>query len=198
MPRPKRSRRIHRPPVATGFAPFGIASGPNGSITLLYEEYESLRLSDYEGISQQEAADRMDISRPTFSRIYDLARQKLARALVEGLSVVIEGGDISFDEPWFRCKACNTAFCLPENHDKISGCPVCRGNNIVDVSRKNPVGNSDLLPRPAIHQTGYCVCPRCSLRVSHQAEIPCRSLVCTSCGAGMIREHHPIRPDYSS
>lgn len=197
MPRPKRSRRIHRPPIATGFAPFGIASGSNGSITLLYEEYESLRLSDYEGIAQQEAANRMEISRPTFSRIYDQARQKLSRALVEGLSVVIEGGNMTFDEIWFRCKACSTAFCPPENQHETDSCPVCRSIDIVDVSRKNRVANSDLVPRPAIHQTGYCICPRCGLRISHQANIPCRSLVCTSCGSGMIREHHPIGPDNS-
>lgn len=197
MPRPKRSRRIHRPPVASGFAPFGIASGHNGSITILFEEFESLRLSDYEGISQQDAADRMEVSRPTFSRIYDQARQKLARALVEGLSVVIEGGNVSFDEQWFRCKACSTAFSMPDNQVKIGVCPVCRSGNIVDVSKRMPVVNSDLLPRPAVHQTGYCVCPRCSLRVSHQPGIPCHSLVCTSCGSGMIREHHPIRPDQS-
>lgn len=194
MPRPKLSRHIHRPPVASGFAPFGIASGTNGTITLLYEEYESLRLADYEGIPQQVAAVRMTISRPTFSRIYDQARQKLARALVEGLTIVIEGGNISFDEAWFRCKACNTAFCPPEKENKLVGCPVCRSLNIVDISRPVQSLNSDLLPRPAMHQTGYCVCPRCGLRVSHQPGIPCRSLVCTSCSSGMIREHHPIGP----
>ncbi|NTW25163.1 MAG: DUF134 domain-containing protein [Lentimicrobium sp.] len=192
MPRPKRNRRIYRPPVASGFAPFGISSGSNGSITLLFEEYEALRLSDYEGIAQQESADRMEISRPTFSRIYDQARQKLARAMVEGLTVMIEGGNVSFDEVWYKCKACNTAFCPPERQNKVSGCPVCRSSNIVDISRKVQVASSDLLPRPAVHQTGYCLCPRCGLRVSHQAGIPCRSLVCTSCGSSMIREHHPI------
>ncbi len=194
MPRPKLSRRIHRPPIAAGFAPFGISSGFNGSITVLYEEYEALRLADYEGIAQQEAADRMEVSRPTFSRIYDLARQKIARALVEGLSIVIEGGNISFDEIWYKCKDCNTAFCMPDSSKQVSDCPVCRSANIVDVSHRVQGVNSDLLPRPALHQTGYCVCPRCSLRVSHQAGIPCRSLVCTFCGSVMIREHHPFGP----
>lgn len=197
MPRPKRSRRIHRPPISTGFAPFGISSGTNGSVTLLFEEFESLRLADYEGIAQQEAANRMEISRPTFSRIYDQARQKLSRALVEGLSVVIEGGNITFDEIWFRCKACSTAFCPPENQHEMRSCPVCRSADIIDVSRRNQAANSDLVPRPAIHQTGYCICPRCGLRISHQANIPCRSQVCASCGSGMIREHHPIGPDNS-
>ncbi len=194
MPRPKRSRRIHRPPIASGFAPFGISSGSNGSITLLYEEYETLRLSDYERIPQQDAADLMEVSRPTYSRIYDQARQKLAKAMVEGLSIVIEGGNVSFHERWFKCNACNTAFCLPENQSKVSECPVCRNSNIVDVSRRVQGPHSDLLPRPAVHQTGYCVCPRCSLMVSHQAGVPCRSLVCTYCGSGMIREYHPLGP----
>lgn len=192
MPRPKRRRHIHRPPLASGFAPFGIASGVNGSLTLLYEEFESLRLADYEGIPQQDAAEQMEISRPTFSRIYDQARQKIARAMVEGLSIVIEGGNISFDESWFRCKSCNTAFCPPEAEKKLAGCPVCRSLNVVDIGKPAQLVNCDLLPRPAIHQTGYCICPRCGLRISHQPGVPCKSLVCTSCGSGMIREHHPI------
>jgi predicted DNA-binding protein (UPF0251 family) len=192
MPRPKRSRRIHRPPLASGFSPYGLSSDSSGSITLLYEEYEALRLSDYEGIQQQDAADRMEVSRPTFSRIYDQARQKLGRALVEGLSIVIEGGNVSFHELWFKCKDCSTSFCLPDNQKGVGDCPVCRSINVVDVSRRVQSPNSDLLPRPAVHQTGYCVCPRCSLRVSHQAGIPCRSLVCSYCGSGMIREHHPL------
>jgi len=194
MPRPKRCRHIHRPPVASGFTPFGISSGVNGTITLLLEEFEALRLSDYEGIPQQEAADRMDVSRPTFSRIYDQARQKIARGFVEGLSIVIEGGNADFDEKWFRCKSCATAFSPPDKQDLAIHCPVCRSNSIDNFSLNAALEHADLKPRPAVHQTGYCICPRCGLRVSHQSGIPCKSLVCTSCGSGMISEHHPIGP----
>lgn len=193
MPRPKRSRKVFRPPLISGFLPFGSSAGSSGGISLLYEEYEAMRLADYEGLTQQEAAGRMEVSRPTFSRIYDLARQKLAKALVEGLTLTIEGGSILFDEDWYRCNNCQTAF-SPSGKTTFVVCPVCRSSDLSDI-RKNGRGSvPDLLPRPAIHQTGFCVCSRCGLKVSHQAGIPCRSLVCPVCSTPMIREHHPVSP----
>ena len=89
MPRPRKSRRIFRPPLVSGYIPFGSSKGIVDSISLLYEEFEALRLADYENLSQHEAAGSMEVSRPTFSRIYDMARQKMAKVLVEGLTLKI-------------------------------------------------------------------------------------------------------------
>lgn len=58
------------------------------------DEYEALRLADLEGLYQDEAALRMNISRPTFSRIIDGARRKMAEVLVEGKVLRIEGGPV--------------------------------------------------------------------------------------------------------
>lgn len=52
MPRPKRSRKVFRPPLISGFLPFGSSAGSSGGISLLYEEYEAMRLADYEGLTQ--------------------------------------------------------------------------------------------------------------------------------------------------
>lgn len=191
MSRPRRSRKIFRPPLVGGYLPYGSSVGDQESISLLFEEFEAFRLADYEGLSQQDAALRMGISRPTFSRIYDMARQKVAKAMVEGLPFKIEGGNILFNESWYKCNDCNTSFSIAESNEPEK-CPVCRGIDFRKITLQVADSGTGLLPKPAVHHTGFCVCPRCSLRISHQAGIPCRSLICPYCSTPLIREHHPV------
>ena len=106
MPRPRRKRIIESPPAMEGFKPFGIPITELEPVILLYEEYESMRLADYEGLTQEEAAERMQVSRPTFTRIYQQARQSIARAFVEGKAILIEGGDYHTEDFWYRCEDC--------------------------------------------------------------------------------------------
>ena len=193
MTRPRKNRRIYRPPLIGGFLPYGSSSGNKEAVYLLLEEYEAFRLTDYEGLTQQEAAEQMEISTPTFSRVYDVARQKFAKALVEGLSLKIEGGSFGFAEPWYKCNQCHTSF-SPSQKGIPSTCPVCRSIDFSEIngSKSSPVAL--LLPRPAVHHTGFCLCQRCGLTISYQAGIPCRSQICSSCGTAMIRENHPVAP----
>ncbi|MBC8343582.1 MAG: DUF134 domain-containing protein [Bacteroidetes bacterium] len=106
MPRPKRNRFIARPPAMEGFKPFGIPIRDLEPVILLYEEYETIRLSDYEGMEQEQAAKKMKISRPTFTRIYRQARSTIAQAFVEGKAIFIEGGNYHTDDFWYRCDQC--------------------------------------------------------------------------------------------
>ena len=71
MPRPKRYRTIENPPIMEGFKPFGISMTDLEPVILLFEEYESMRLADYLGLTQEQAAEKMNVSRPTFTRIYE-------------------------------------------------------------------------------------------------------------------------------
>jgi len=73
---------------------------------LLYEGYESIRLVDYEGLSQEEASKQMGVSRPTLTRIHDKAIKSIAQAFVEGKAILIEGGDYHSDNYWYRCEDC--------------------------------------------------------------------------------------------
>lgn len=107
MSRPKHNRCISSPPIMLGYKPFGIPSRVLECIYLHFDEYETLRLLDYEGLNQEDAAVRMVISRPTLTRIYESARKKIATAFVEGKTIRIEGGEITFDKAWFRCKHCH-------------------------------------------------------------------------------------------
>ena len=67
--------------------------GSESEEVLKVEELESIRLKDLLGLTQEEAARRMGISQPTFHRILQAARRKIASALVEGKALRIEGGD---------------------------------------------------------------------------------------------------------
>jgi predicted DNA-binding protein (UPF0251 family) len=57
------------------------------------EEYEAIRLIDLEGMMQEECANQMNVARTTVQRIYNEGKKKLARSLVEGKIIKIEGGD---------------------------------------------------------------------------------------------------------
>jgi len=59
---------------------------------LSIEEYEAMRLYDVDGLDQSQAAEMMNISRPTFGRIIVSAHKKVAEALVYGKAIQISGG----------------------------------------------------------------------------------------------------------
>ncbi|MDY0103521.1 MAG: DUF134 domain-containing protein [Lentimicrobium sp.] len=191
MSRPRRSRKIFRPPLIGGYLPYGSSKDNGESVSLLFEEYEAIRLADYEGLPQQDAAFRMGISRPTFSRVYDMARQKIAKAIVEGLPFKIDGGSVYFSELWYKCDHCNTSFSTAVENEP-ENCPVCRSVDFRKITFQYADNESGILPKPAVHHTGFCECSRCGLRISHQAGNPCRSLICPYCSTPMIREHHPV------
>lgn len=90
MPRPKRPRHIFAKPQFKGFSPDNAGSGD--VIILTVEEFETIRLIDYQGMDQSQAAEMMSVSRQTVGRILKTARLKTARALVEGRSLNIRGG----------------------------------------------------------------------------------------------------------
>jgi len=104
MPRPKRKRKIFSLPQAEGFKPFGEAINEAEAVELLFEEYEAIKLADYHNLTQEEAAKKMNVSRPTFTRIYEKARKTIALAFVEGKIIVIKGGDIHIDNDYIPHK----------------------------------------------------------------------------------------------
>jgi len=67
MARPQKDRMIKEPPLFSQFKPMGAPGRMLETISMSLDEYEAFRLSDYLGMSQEEAADEMEISRPTFT-----------------------------------------------------------------------------------------------------------------------------------
>jgi uncharacterized protein len=89
VPRPRKHRRLTRESRSVIYKPAGIPLDSLRQVLLLPEELEALRLADLEDLSQAEAAERMEISRPTFQRILTRAHQQVALALVEGCALQI-------------------------------------------------------------------------------------------------------------
>lgn len=98
MPRPKCCRQVGKMPDANYFKPRGIPAVDLEEIILHLDEFEAIRLADYEQLYQEDAATRMSVSRQTFGRIVDSARRKIADALIHGKALKIEGGEVSFSK----------------------------------------------------------------------------------------------------
>lgn len=94
MVRPQKCRRICKYPDFWSFSP-DEASGECVELTL--DAYETIRLIDWLGKTQGEAAAEMQVARTTVTAIYDSARQKIADALVNGKKIVIAGGHYRLD-----------------------------------------------------------------------------------------------------
>ncbi len=91
MARPTKCRRVCRYPQTLEFRPVQAEELPD-AVILTVDEYEAIRLIDYEGFSQEQCSSRMQVARTTAQKIYDSARRKLSTALVEGCPLRIEGG----------------------------------------------------------------------------------------------------------
>jgi predicted DNA-binding protein (UPF0251 family) len=99
VPRPRKRRILERMPRPAIYKPSGVPLDGLRRVVLLQEELEALRLADLEGLTQAEAAARMDVSRSTFQRILVRARRQVALALAEGQALEIEGGTFEVRPP---------------------------------------------------------------------------------------------------
>lgn len=183
MPRLKIPRKVLNPPKIRGFKPFGLTEENSNSepVILHFEEYEAIRLCDYEMYNHNEASRLMNISRPTFTRIYASARMKFAKALVEGRKVEIEGGKVYFDSDWYHCNDCGCDFNNPDKSISTQSCPLCgstRFEQYLDYNRPSQENRND---------ESFCVCTKCGYRKVHQRGIPCRDEICPSCKLPMVR-----------
>ena len=99
MPRPRNFRRIGCMPQVNFYKPQGVPLSILQQIDLTVDEFEAIRLADLEGMYQEKAAEKMNISRQTFGRIIESAHKKIADALVNGKALLIEGGPIEIVSP---------------------------------------------------------------------------------------------------
>ncbi len=135
MPRKRRLRKIVEPPKFKGYEPYGVDKDTLKRVELLYEEYEAIKLADYDFMNHAEASELMGISRPTFARIYESARRKIAKALVEVRKIETVYGNAVFDKNWYICKECNARFTIPKNFNSDT-CPVCKSEKIIQINQQ--------------------------------------------------------------
>lgn len=129
MARTKKNRLIQMAPHFSGFTPQGVQSKSGTEVFINFEEYEALNLCDYELLTQAEAAKMMNISRPTFTRIYESVRRKIAKAFIEGSCIRFEGGNVDIAS-WYKCEHCKISFTLNDDSPKV--CPLCKNDLITE------------------------------------------------------------------
>jgi len=132
MPRRRSLRKVVAPPGFRGYKPYGSNQVSKEYIELLYEEYEAIKLADYDLLNHQQASELMGISRPTFARIYESARRKIANALVETKEIKTVYGNVWMDKNWYACINCHARFTIPRKMEKQT-CPVCSSIQIESI-----------------------------------------------------------------
>lgn len=93
MPRPQKMRVVCCLPNKNRFGPLGSPIDIVDIVKMTIDEYETIRLIDLDGLTQEECANQMNVSRTTVQGIYDKARKKLAESLIDGKILWIEGGE---------------------------------------------------------------------------------------------------------
>jgi uncharacterized protein len=184
-PRIKKIRKVLDLPVIKGFKPYGLESRnrKKESVTLLYEEYEAMRLCDFDMYNHHKASVIMNVSRPTFTRIYASARKKVAKAFVEGRQIVIDGGKVYFDSDWYHCEVCSCYFNNPDKEIVVKNCSLCGSANIkeFDYDISNEEGMSK-------YYEDFCICPECGFSLEQKEGELCSIGICPNCHAIMKRK----------
>lgn len=110
LPRPRIGKKVCCLPENTLFGPLHKQEDFREILIMSVEEYETIRLIDYEGFTQEGCAAQMQVARGTVQKLYTDAREKIAQSLVEGKNIRIEGGD----------------YLLYDEEEKVRGCRRCR------------------------------------------------------------------------
>lgn len=106
---------------------------------LKIEELEAIRLVDLKGMEQEEAANKMNISRRTLARELKSGRKKIADALLNGKAIEIKGGDFILEKRIFLCEDCNHKWEEPPGTGRPGKCPRCGGENLHRKSMEKKV-----------------------------------------------------------
>jgi uncharacterized protein len=126
MGRPPKVRTIAGSPQVNVFKPLGVPARLLETVVLGLDELEALRLADLEGLYQEQAAERMGISRPTFGRLVEEARRKVAEALFNGKALVFQGGTIVLqDAAGATCRQCGARWLPAAGGTGRQACAAC-------------------------------------------------------------------------
>lgn len=131
MPRPLKCRRVKYEPEVSYFKPRGIPLTKLDEVILTVDEFESIRLADIKGMYQDEAAEKMNVSRQTFGNIVKSAHRKIADALIKGKAIKIKGGVYQMAQMRkFSCYECSHVWEIAYGTGRTAECPKCQSKNI--------------------------------------------------------------------
>lgn len=107
------------------FKPAGVPARELEQLRLAVDELEAMRLVDLEGLSHEEAAEAMGVSRQTVGRVLERARAAVTDALVSGKAILIGGGQYRVEPQQWRCFACEERWVPDGRGGPLSHCPRC-------------------------------------------------------------------------
>jgi uncharacterized protein len=140
VPKPKKQRYVDQPPSVAFFKPQGIPLFQLEQVVLAVEEFEAIRLVDYEGMHLEEAAQRLKVSRATCARVLDSAHKKVGTALTHGHAIRIDGGSFVLGRNRFRCRECGSRWEIEIGEETVAeepmACPKCRSDHVVDLAKE--------------------------------------------------------------
>jgi predicted DNA-binding protein (UPF0251 family) len=119
MGRPKKCRWVETEPGVTFFKPRGIPLRSLQQIVITVDELEAMRLADFLEMTQEEVAQRMQVSRPTVTRMLSRAHRVVAEALVHGKAICIQGGDYRVGQ---HCQDCGQWSIQGSGESDLGGC----------------------------------------------------------------------------
>lgn len=126
MSRPCKQRYVAALPTVNGFHPDAAPQNAQHILVLLTDELEALRLADIKGLSQEEGAARMNVSRATFGRILERAHRTVADALVNGKILRFGGGEVvPTRHRHLQCRRCRRQWDVPRTVASAFRCPRC-------------------------------------------------------------------------
>jgi predicted DNA-binding protein (UPF0251 family) len=141
MPRPCKLRTVICNPQVSTFKPCGKGKENLETVYLSIDELEAVRLADYEGLYQEQAAAKMKVSRQTFGNIISSAHKKIADFLVNSKSLSVTGGNVKIDKCHFVCASCNHKWSIKKGMDKPQSCPNCQS---IDFCCSKKIDNNQL------------------------------------------------------
>jgi predicted DNA-binding protein (UPF0251 family) len=138
MVRPQKERQVAFNPEISYFKPRGIPMFDLEEVCLTVDQREAIRLSDLLGMSHEEAGRRMGVSRATFGRIIQRAREAVADALINGKAINVEGGNYQLIEKarTFRCGSCRHEWEEPIGTGRPPHCPSCQNTDFYRIRKK--------------------------------------------------------------
>ena len=138
MVRPQKERRVAFNPEISYFKPRGIPMFDLEEVCLTVDQREAIRLSDLLGMSHEEAGRHMGVSRATFGRIIQRAREAVADALINGKAINVEGGNYQLMESarMFHCTHCDQEWEEPIGTGRPEHCPACKSEDFYRIRQK--------------------------------------------------------------
>lgn len=127
MARPPIERAVGGVPRVTLFKPAGVPARDLEQLQLTVDELEAIRLVDLEGLSHEQAAEVMGVSRQTVGRVVERGRAKVAEALVGGKAILIGGGQYRVEPRRWCCFACDERW---SQEDETGACPRCGSGDV--------------------------------------------------------------------